>query len=400
MTKLGRRVEAVREEVRVHWTEERARRVERSLLLRQRRRRTLLRSTAATAALLLLLLLSSRTLLHSALDPRQPSPGASVTTPSEARLVARQTDDNLRLRDGSTVRLLDAASRVREQPGVGGSRIVSVDLERGGARFQVVRDPSRLFRVQAGMVITEVLGTEFTVERLGEQTRVSVESGRVRVLWPGGHTELGAGERGTFPPEPPVELPPVVVAEPSPSLDRAPAIEPTNRRLRLDEPPRKPLTKLELVDLPDWIALAQDGHFDSAYAALIKRGSDSVRGPAELLLAADVARLSHHPAAAVPLLRRVLREYSRDPRAPLAAFTLGRGLLDELGQPREAAEAFRTVQELDPDGLLAADALTREVEAWSRAGELHAARERALLYLRRYPDGDRQRAVRRYGGID
>ncbi|HNF98185.1 MAG TPA: tetratricopeptide repeat protein, partial [Pseudomonadota bacterium] len=112
------------------------------------------------------------------------------------------------------------------------------------------------------------------------------------------------------------------------------------------------------------------------------------------------ARLSHHPADAVAPLSRLLREHATDPRAPLAAFTLGRVLLDELGRPREAAQSFLRVQELDPDGPLSQDALAREVEAWSRAGEQGVAHSRAEEYVRRYPTGRRLRSVRRYGDLD
>ena len=140
---------------------------------------------------------------------------------------------------------------------------------------------------------------------------------------------------------------------------------------------------------------------DLAYEALTRKGTDTVRdGPADLLLASDVARLSGHPAQAVAPLRELVARYSRDPRAPLAAFTLGRVLLDEVGRPREAAEAFRQVRRLDEEGHLAEDALARETEAWSLAGELELARERALEYLQRYPAGVRAQSVRRHGGLD
>jgi transmembrane sensor len=121
---------------------------------------------------------------------------------------------------------------------------------------------------------------------------------------------------------------------------------------------------------------------------------------AELLLAADVMRLSHHPAEAVDPLERVVRVHADDPRAPLAAFTLGRVLLDELGQPKAAAAAFAKVQLLAPDGQLTQDALAREAEAWSRAGDMNQARARAREYVARFPEGFHLKSVRRFGGLD
>jgi transmembrane sensor len=122
--------------------------------------------------------------------------------------------------------------------------------------------------------------------------------------------------------------------------------------------------------------------------------------PAELLLAADVARLSGHPAQAIPSLERVLAAHAADPRAPLAAFTLGRVNLEELGRPGDAAPAFASVRRLEPRGLLAEDALAREVEAWSRASYDSRAHVAAVEYVRLYPAGHRLKSVRRFGGLE
>src|SRR5207247_8183413 len=88
----------------------------------------------------------------------------------------------------------------------------------------------------------------------------------------------------------------------------------------------------------DWRALAHGGDFDSAYAALKKA---TVRDDAkELFLASDVARLSGHPEEALAPLRQLASRHREDERAPLAIFTTGRILLEDLGRPREAAEEF------------------------------------------------------------
>ncbi|MEO7735665.1 MAG: hypothetical protein ABIY55_32220, partial [Kofleriaceae bacterium] len=134
-----------------------------------------------------------------------------------------------------------------------------------------------------------------------------------------------------------------------------------------------------------WLALAR--------AAPLDRMED-------LLLAGDVARLSGHADAAVSQLARAVALHPEDPRAPLAAFTLGRVHLEELGAPRDAAQAFARTRALAPSGPLAEDAWAREVEAWSRAGEVETARARALAYLQRYPQGHRAHAVRRFGGLE
>jgi len=105
------------------------------------------------------------------------------------------------------------------------------------------------------------------------------------------------------------------------------------------------------------------------------------------MLAADVARLTAHPEQAVRPLRSVCERHASDRRAPVAAFTLGRVLLDELGRAGEAAAAFQKARMLWPEGPLAEDALAREADAWERAGRHDRARATASDYVRRYPDG-------------
>ncbi|HZS39098.1 MAG TPA: FecR family protein [Polyangia bacterium] len=338
MSPLARRVERAARNLEPAWPDERARAVERGLH-RRRRRRDRLR-VASALALALAVAAGAWRFTHAPRAPRAPEFAAPAI-------------ELVRFADGSTAQPLDARSLVRAgavEPGR-----VAAELERGGATFDVVRDPARRFRVHAGDVAVEVLGTRFTVERLAAHTRVTVERGRVRVEWPAGSSELGAGQSGLFPPDPP---------------------------------------------LADWRRLADDGDYDRAFRALARAGTKLRDDPAELLAAADVARLSHHPAEALAPLAHVADAWPDDPRAPLAAFTLGRVLLDELGRPREAAQAFAQARALAPSGALAGDALAREVESWSRAGDTARARERAIEYLREQPHGDRLGAVKRHGGIE
>jgi transmembrane sensor len=162
-------------------------------------------------------------------------------------------------------------------------------------------------------------------------------------------------------------------------------------------------TRVEPVSTPaapsNWRDDAGRGDYAAAWVALA-RAPAPLDGMEDLLLAGDVARLSGHAAAAVGTLARAAALHPDDPRAPLAAFTLGRVHLEDLGAPRDAALAFARARELAPDGPLAEDALAREVEAWSRAGEAETARARALTYTRRYPQGRRAHAVRLFGALE
>ena len=150
--------------------------------------------------------------------------------------------------------------------------------------------------------------------------------------------------------------------------------------------------------VPSWRDDANRGAYAAAWLGLVRAAPlDRME---DLLLAGDVARLSGHPDAAVAQLARAVERHPDDPRAPLAAFTLGRVHLEDLGSPRDAAQAFAHARALAPSGPLAEDALAREVEAWSRAGETETARARAVTYGERYPKGRRAHAVRRFGGLE
>ena len=401
MSELGRKLAEALPDAKRAWSDERVERVEEAML-RRRARRAVRRGALAALAMIVLV-------AGSLLWWRRPA--------------------TLTLADGSTVRLRDRLSVARVRT-AGAERTV-VELVAGSALFDVTHVEGRLFRVEAGAVAVEVLGTRFIVERSERSVKVAVERGRVRVLGVGPEHLLAAGEilelpSGPLGPTPSAPATPVDAPGPNPNPSPAPApvpapvpvpvpvpeFEPGHPGIEAPPTPAAPPTPL--VDQPAprpqrhaspaspaWRAPAEQGDFDRAYRELSRSGPKSVRDvPNELLLAADVTRLSHHPSEAVPLLERVVRDHPKDPRAPLAAFTLGRALLDELGRPQQAAAAFARARALAPTGPLAADALGREVEAWSRAGDTGRARARAEEYLRAYPKGARLSSVRRFGGLE
>jgi transmembrane sensor len=233
----------------------------------------------------------------------------------------------------------------------------AIELERG-TRELVADATTGPIEAHGGGISVEAVQAVFECSRSEHAMRVEVFRGSVMVRAAGQQHRVDAGEHAEFHDAP------------------APA------------PPRPPAAT--------WRDLARNGDFDRAYAAF-----DHVSaGTEDLLMSADVMRLSHHPAEAVAPLQRVVREHAEDPRASLAAFTLGRVLLDELGRPRDAADAFADAIRLAPDGPLVEDALAREVEALSRAGEPSAARKLADDYVRRFPSGRKTRSVRSFGGIE
>lgn len=359
MRNLLDRIATAGREANPEWTPERAVAVEQAMLRRRARRQTRRWAGAGVVAVLVVLAI-----------------GGYRWRSGHPRVVDRTilfADGSRALPLGPDAQLTVLRADVH--------RTIS-ELRRGGYRFTVARNRPRVFEVRAGAISVEVLGTEFELERTSlEQVRVHVESGRVRVVWPGRSTELAMGQGGVFPP-------PGATPATTNKMSPVPARVEVQRQPKSDQSPRK-----------RWTALARAGDYDQAYAAL-RSERQAPLSAVELMLAADVARLSHHPEQAVDPLRRVLSRHPRDPRAPLAAFTLGRIFLDDLGRPKEAAAAFGRARSLAPAGPLAPDALAREVEALSRAGDEGSARERAEEYVSRYPRGTRLRSVRRFGGLE
>jgi transmembrane sensor len=269
-----------------------------------------------------------------------------VSLSDESRVVPLVRDTQLAVEE-------DAPERVR------------LRLDRGRARFEVTRRPQRSFSVRTGNVTVSVVGTTFAIEVVADRVGVSVEQGAVEVDWGVGRKRLLANESGWFPP--------LVMS------GQSQGAEPE------DEENREQASEL------------------SVKPAFSAPSAGSSRAPAltaqQLFAEVDAARSRGQPERAVEILREILREHPTDPRAPLAAFTLGRMLLNELGQPREAAAAFHEVRKKAASGQFAEDALAREVEAWSRASEPGRARALASMYLERYPSGRHARRVKALSGL-
>ena len=313
---------------------------------------------------------------------RAPGSPGPLAARWQAPLAARWID----LPDGSTVALRDGRARAVVSSASPGR--LELELAGGPAAFVVPARKARTVMVRTARVEVAILAAKFELSPAGERVRVSVDEGEVAVTWPGARAPatVRRGEDATFPPASPLAAP--APDEPAPRgavLAAAPPAEPGSR------------AALERSRFRMQVARRD---YAGAYRSLVAAPGVADRSPEDLMLAADAARLSGHPASAVPYLRRLLREHPADVRGPVAAFTLGRVLLAELGRPAEAADAFAQSRRLAPDGPLAADALAREVEAAARAGDAARARRAATDYLARYPRGPRAAEVRRASGLE
>lgn len=241
------------------------------------------------------------------------------------------------LPEGSAVRAEARTELVRL---LESEREVRLALREGAASFDVVRNPDRLFAIEAGDVEVRVVGTAFRVARQGERVRVEVERGAVDVRRGDELVRLRAGERW-------------------------------EGDARLDEAPR---------------AAAQPVPIPAPEPTRARR-----RGPAgpsadELFAEAAEARRSGNAREAARLYGRLVARFPQDERAALASFELGRIRLDQLGDPRGAASAFQRALALG-GGPFAQDARARLVEAYDAAGDTAACERSKASYLRRHPSG-------------
>jgi transmembrane sensor len=329
----------------------------------QRRRRRKVRRIALAGGAVGALAFALAMVAHRASNPpRQELIAKRRTEPSVG------TDRILRLADGSIAVALDPATEIAVAEDL--TFRIGLSLARGRGRFEVTRRPARPFVVRAGEVTITVVGTVFTVERVADRVGVSVERGTVRVDWGVGSALLRKGESGWYPP--------LLISAP-------------NGRAGTEEK-RTPSPHVGTADRTPVLASSRGGASAPE--------SPKVESAEDLLVAADSARLAGHADQGADLLRKLLREHGNDPRAPLAAFTLGRMLLMELARPRDAAAAFAEVRRLSPEGPFAEDALAREVESLRQSGRAAEAHTQAEEYLRLYPSGRRTATVKSMGGIE
>jgi len=233
----------------------------------------------------------------------------------------------------------------------------SVLLRRGEMHVSVVPGGRRRWVVEAKLARVEVVGTRFTVSRQQGSVTVSIQEGVVLVrsaLLAQGVRRLAAGEA-------------MQVSEPN---ARAPSEEAAA------------------------VASAAPGQDPPSSAASAVGGTTRSHptSAAELLKAADLARVSGDTTQAARLLERIVKQYPSDPRAAGAAFTLGVLRLQQ-GQPGRAVQALRQALSLGAPSSLQQDCYLRLVEAHLNGRQRTQAEAVAQEYRDRFPAGRHRRAI-------
>lgn len=249
----------------------------------------------------------------------------------------------------------------------------SYELTRGEATFVVKEPLPKPLTIQVRDLVVKDIGTVFSVAMQPNKTViVSVSEGLVQVNGPGVDVFINAGQTRRFP-WGSQQIAPAVVAARRPTAVRIPPVPPA---------PAVPATEPAPM-APRWVELAELKHYQEAFVHLqAEDPPEDTLSPAELLLAADAARLSRHERQALPYLNNYLKRFGQQNDVPLVQFTLGKVLMS-VGQYAQAAETFELIQ----DGTLAQESFVRAIEARLRAGDRQSAQALAQKYARRFPQG-------------
>jgi ferric-dicitrate binding protein FerR (iron transport regulator) len=138
-----------------------------------------------------------------------------------------------------------------------------------------------------------------------------------------------------------------------------------------------------------WSTRVSTGDAAGVVDEAVAHGLDNVvadaDGPA-LVALADAARYAGHKYLAERVLRAQRTRFPGTPAAGAAAFFLGR-IADDRGAPAEGLDWYRRYLAEEPQGAYAAEALGREMIGVAHLSGRPAARELAVEYLRRFPEG-------------
>lgn len=316
---------------------------------RSRPRQPILPWVVATAAAVVALV----ALLSHPADP------APLRTKGGAELVLRAplSPGLLELDDDSRISVDLGAELV---PLVSSPREVAFLLEEGRATWTVTPGGSRRWTIECGLARVEVVGTRFSIDRRVGRVEVEVEEGTVLVrssLLQTGLARVSGGERLVVeaPRPPAVDSKPPPAAPPPVSAPRSPSDKPAKPRSEVEPKEEEP-----------------------------PRAEESVP---QLLAEADDERRAGRYEAAAGRFEEILSEHASDPRAGLAAFSLGKIEREVRDRPGAAAVAFQRALALGLPAALVEDAYVRLVDAHLAAGDREAAESAAQLHHARFPNG-------------
>jgi transmembrane sensor len=276
---------------------------------------------------------------------------------------------SVRLDDGSHVQLEpDSSLRLLSNR----ASSVEVELRDGRARFDVVRDRKRPFKVMAGDAEVRVVGTRFSVasekQASGMRIEVRVSDGVVEVQRhdEASVRELRAGERlewiaGTAD---------EARAKPAEAANAPGPEEPVLHEASLDEH-----------------AAPEANAPERAVRGTAHAPAETEGSVAELFRQATLARRAGRMREAAEAYSELLTRHPSDSRAGLSAFELGRLRMDALDDAQGAIAALEQALRVGQGASFHEDALARIVIASDALGRTEACERARARYLEHYPAG-------------
>jgi transmembrane sensor len=368
---------------------------------RRRRRRNL---TVVSGSLAVLLAAGAATwMLWSGSSPElllERSEGGAIAV--GAWIHTRDAPLLLRGNEGTEL-TLDVGSRARIAHL--SQKRVQIALEAGRIRASVQHKKGRRWIFVAGPYQVEVVGTKLSLDWTAANGRltVGVTEGAVRVhgnhlgdkgmLVRGGQKLRARLDRRSVDIGP-IDSKPIATAT-AKSGDKKTSVAIDGGSARVDSSAHDaPPTKTTRPKLPRlsmrWRALARAGNYKAAARAARKAGLASLCAQLDrknLMVLADAGRLGADWSLAERGYLALRKRFAKSRQARLSAFRLGRLYYEQRRDYRRAASWFGRYVKQSPKGVLAADALGRQLKAFEQAGMLVQARRAAKRYLARYPRG-------------
>jgi hypothetical protein len=309
------------------------------------------------------------------------------------------------------VDVIAAGSQERTVPLPGGGRITlapdtTVEVERtsGGAltlrlvRGEAAVDTATAAAAQALAIIagearlSAGTGSVVRVRRNQDDMDVTVSDGSVRVTSPAGSQEIVPGHEPLT-----VPIRTSVTTTQNDGVERPRHAAPLQPDIH-DEVSAAP--DVVVAAPPDWLARANASDKVGAIQLLqqqpggIAGAIASAKTAGELMAISDLTRGAREQGLALSALKRVVESFPNDQRAHIAAFTLGT-LYEKAGQTKLAQMYFEKSRSLQPESVLAQDALCKQIQAEHRASNKDEAVRLAKDYLSKYPDGRCKEEVER-----